>query len=255
MKASSATDYVEKCRNLAAEMDGILKQYRMYVRDGYIDRELFEIESEHLVIDEMQSLMKNKYGYPNGDKIQNEMHMLFSDQSLLSYIEKTKSQYNTLYELLMNEKCKKSDFDSFQISEIDWLINRGDIIQDEEGGLELNNLRVTILKDLFDHDVICIQHLTQLSDILNDMEKNGDIQIEDTLFSKPEKEYLNYILNKAEYSNGLDLRNKYAHSTYPQNKAVQKQDYIELLKVMVLIVIKMNEEFCWIDDRKSGENE
>ena len=32
MRASSATFYVEKCRNLASEMDGVLKQYRMYVR-------------------------------------------------------------------------------------------------------------------------------------------------------------------------------------------------------------------------------
>ena len=57
-------------------------------------------------------------------------------------------------------------------------------------------------------------------------------------------------INKENY---IDLRNKYAHSTYPQSKEVQKRDYIELLKVMVLIITKMNEEFCWIDDRNSGK--
>ena len=253
MNASSSTDYVEKCRNLASEMDGILKQYRMYVRDGEIDRELFEMESEHLIIDGMQSQMKDKYGYPNSDKIQNEMNMLFSDQSMLGYIERTKSEYRTLFELLKNEKCDESDFDRFQISQIEWLINRGDITKNEEGRIELNYHKVAVLKDLYDHDVICIQHLKNFSVVINDMIKNGDIRIEDTLFSKPEKEYLNYVLNKAEYSNGLDLRNKYAHSTYPQSKEVQKRDYIELLKVMVLIITKMNEEFCWIDDRNSGK--
>lgn len=254
MKASSATDCVEKCRNLAAEMDGILKQYRMYVRDGYIDRELFEMESEHLIIDGMQSLIKDKYGYSNGLNIQNEMFLLFSDQSMLGYIERTKSEYPTLFELLRNERCPISDFANHQLERINWLIGRGVLIQGADNTIELNYPRVYIIKDLYDHDVICIQHLTDFSDSLNEMIKNGDIHIEDTLFSKPEKEYLNYMLNKAEYSNGLDLRNKYAHSTYPQNEEEQKHDYIELLKTMVLVITKMNEEFCWIDDRKEGVN-
>jgi len=254
MKASSATDCVEKCRNLAAEMDGILKQYRMYVRDGYIDRELFEMESEHLIIDGMQSLIKDKYGYLNGVNIQNEVFLLFSDQSLLGYIERTKTKYSTLFELLRNERCQISDFANHQLERINWLMERGAIIQTADNNLELNYPRVAILMDLYDHDVICIQYLTNFSDSLNEMIKNGDIRIEDTLFSKPEKEYLNYVLNKAEYSNGLDLRNKYAHSTYPQNEEEQRRDYIELLKIMILVITKMNEEFCWIDDRKRGVN-
>ena len=63
-------------------------------------------------------------------------------------------------------------------------------------------------------------------------------------FSKPEQDYLNYILNKSEFSNGLDLRNKYIHDTCPLDEKIQRQDYMELLKIMVLIMIKINEEFC-----------
>ena len=76
-----------------------------------------------------------------------------------------------------------------------------------------------------------------------EMKEAEDIRIENTLFSTPEKRYLNYMLNEAEFSDGLKLRNKYAHSTYPQDKKVQKQDYIQLLKVMILIIWKINEEF------------
>lgn len=156
--------------------------------------------------------------------------------------------------MLIKEKCQINDFANYQLERINWLIDRGAIRQGDDNNLELNYSRVYILKDLYDHDVICIQYLSELSDTLNEMIQNNDIKIENTLFSKPEKEYLNYVLNKAEYSNGLDLRNKYAHSTYPQNEEEQKRDYIELLKVMVLIITKMNEEFCWIDDRKGGIN-
>ena len=70
------------------------------------------------------------------------------------------------------------------------------------------------------------------------------LRLENSLFSKPEQDYLNYELNKSTYSNGLDLRNKYAHSTYPEDERVQFTDYIRLLKIMILVVTKINEEFC-----------
>lgn len=66
----------------------------------------------------------------------------------------------------------------------------------------------------------------------------------DSLFSEPEQDYLNYELNKSSYSNGLDLRNRYAHSTYPENEKIQFMDYIRLLKIMILVITKINEEFC-----------
>ena len=71
-----------------------------------------------------------------------------------------------------------------------------------------------------------------------------DIRYENTLFSKPEQDYLNYVLNKSEFSNGLDLRNRYSHDTCSLDEKTQSQDYLELLKIMVFIIIKINEEFC-----------
>ena len=58
--ASSATNYGEKCKNIVSEMDGVLKQFRLYVDDGYIDRELFEIGSEQLRIDGLPSMINDK---------------------------------------------------------------------------------------------------------------------------------------------------------------------------------------------------
>ena len=248
LKASSATNYAERCRTLASEMDGVLKQYRMYVRDGYIDRELFEMSSDHLVIDGMQSLIKEKYAYACGDAIQNEIFMLFSNQPGLSFTSKTKSKHSTLFELLKNEIVVIDDFSAWQVQSINWLIERNALNKTDNGRVELNHSRVGILKDLYDHEVICVKYLGKWTPVLFEMRDAGDLRIESTLFSEPEKKFLNYELNKAEFSDGLDLRNKYAHSTYPQNEDVQKMDYIELLKVMVLIITKINEEFCLIED-------
>lgn len=63
------------------------------------------------------------------------------------------------------------------------------------------------------------------------------------------------MLNQAEYSNGHQLRNKYVHGSYPLNERKQQQDYIELLKIMVLIIIKINEEFCYRDAYREKEED
>lgn len=77
----------------------------------------------------------------------------------------------------------------------------------------------------------------------------------DSLFSEPEQNYLNYELNKSAYSNGLDLRNKYAHSTYPAKEEIQVMDYMVLLKIMILIVTKINEEFCLKDQIEAASKD
>ncbi|WP_314250187.1 hypothetical protein [Abiotrophia defectiva] len=241
--ASTATNYAEKCRTLSSEMEGILKQFQMYVRDGKVDRDLFEILSEQLNVEKIPSLISNKYAYANSQKIMNEMHLLFSDQAHLSYIEKTKAKYSTLLKLIQEENIMIQDFKGYQKDSIKWLIERGSLIVDDRGILSFNWERVKLLKDLYDNEVVCVNYWGKHKPILMEMKDAGDIRIENTLFSTPEKRYLNYMLNKAEFSDGLNLRNKYAHSTYPQDKKVQKQDYIQLLKVMVLIIWKINEEF------------
>ena len=60
----------------------------------------------------------------------------------------------------------------------------------------------------------------------------------------PEQKYLNFMLNKSEYCNGPDIRNKYIHESISLDENEHFHDYIELLKIMVLIIIKINEEFC-----------
>ncbi len=53
--------------------------------------------------------------------------------------------------------------------------------------------------------------------------------------------------NKAEFSNGLDLRNRYIHDTNSLDEQQQQNDYIVLLKMFIILVIKINEEFCLQD--------
>lgn len=88
----------------------------------------------------------------------------------------------------------------------------------------------TILKDLYDHEVICDYKMPSYKAVLDEMVEKGKLVRTSTLFSKPEVDYLNYALNKSSFSNGLDLRNKYLHATYPMDTEVQYRDYIDNMK-------------------------
>ena len=235
--------WLDKCKNISSEMDGVLKQYRMYVEDGQIDRELLEMSSEHIVLGTVPSFLKEKYTYAESTDMHNKMHLLFSDQSTITYTEKTKSTYNSFCLLIMSEEMRRSDFFEYQLPSIDWLIGKNVVYVDNNDVLRLNREYVAILADMYKHDVVCVQCYGKYKPVLTEMKDSKDIRTESTLFSVPETNYLNYMLNRSEYSNGKDLRNKYIHSTYPMDEDVQMQDYMDLLKIMIIIIGKINEEF------------
>ena len=247
--SSPSSTYVEKCRSLASEMDGVLKKFRMFVEDGEIDRELFEMSTEHMVIGNIPSLISCKYAYPKSIEVNHEMWALFSNQTALAHIEKTKSKYHTLDELLINEKVYLSDFEEWQQKEIQWLNQRGVISISADGSIALVPEKRWVLKDLYEHDVVCV-HTSRFRPVLEEMISAGDLRVESKLFTEPERDYLNYMLNKSEFSDGLELRNKYIHATYPKDENEQRTDYMTLLKLMVLIITKINDEFCTLDSLK-----
>ena len=102
-----------------------------------------------------------------------------------------------------------------------------------------------MLKDLFLHEVICpIYYDDYLRQQVSDLAESSDLRYESTLFSVPEQKYLNFILNNAEFGNGWGIRNRYIHDTCPLDEDTEFSHYCELLKIMVLIIIKINAEFC-----------
>lgn len=170
------------------------------------------------------------------------MRCLFTARSLKQGIfEKMVSvQGNGMYQKgQLFELLKEYNFDEFN-----WLLERGAVVIND-GIFILNYERIRILKELNDKGVICLQYKD--SDILRELISKGEIRVESSLLSKPEWEYFDYVLNKAEFSNGLDLRNRYIHDTNSLDEQQQQNDYIVLLKMFIILVIKINEEFCLQD--------
>ena len=248
---SKNSNYLEKCRTLLPEIDSCLKQFNYYVEDGIIDSELIQISSTHMFFKNVKSLLKNKFVYPNGKEYNVITYYLFSDQCMLAYIERFKKKYENFYDLLMNENIKRDEIVRHEQESLNKLINDGYIYIDNEGFIKIKNkVQTLLLKDINNNDVISYWKLNDKQKYEIDLlVKKGLLKFESSLFSKPEQDYLNYNLNKSEFINSLDLRNMYGHGTQPfGNEDVHHSNYIRFLKLFILIIIKINDELCIVDE-------
>lgn len=243
-KSSHTVSYLEKCRNIAAEFDNILKRFKIYCEDGEIDDELLHISTEHIFIKDIPSMLSNKYIYPCGNDYQTISNLLFSDQSIIHYLPKLSNNYNSFYCLLEKENVYYDMFEDYQIPSIDWLIDHNIIKIDNKKRIMPYWEKIKILNELYQHDVVCFSYMKKYQSIIMELNKMGLVQFSSSLFSRPEQDYYNYLFNKSEFDNGLDIRNSYTHGTQKVDENQNKQDYFIFLRIMILIVIKINEEFC-----------
>lgn len=242
--SSRHTTYLEKHRNLASEMEGILKQFQLYVDKGFVDRELLEISSNPIVYRNIGSLINSKYIYAKSNELQIEIEHWFSDQTLLGYQGEGEKNYKNLFEFLKYETVNIDDIQEWNKHIIYWLADRGSLKVDENGFIKTDNLRVSLLNHLYNKNIACLSYHKIWGKLVEELLDKGDISVESKLFTNPEVDFINFMLNRSQFSNGYDLRNKYSHGSNTLKEYEQEWHYMELLKIMVLIILKINEEFC-----------
>lgn len=250
-----ASSFLEKIRVIAPEFESILKQYKLFVEDGNIDFELLQISSKPLKIKDIPSLNENKYIYLNekNTEIVNCAYIFFSSQSMLTYIEPFREkEYGCFFNLLANEDVKYDDYQEFQKYSINHLIDQRFIKVDDKGFIKiLNYERLYILRDLHLNEYGSFYHYPKhfQKEVLKMKEENM-VFTETSLFAKPEQAYFNYILNKSEFSNSLDLRNRYSHGTQPNPEEIKKHEisYHIYLKILVLTLLKIEDDL-WINKK------
>ena len=242
---SSQASVLERILLIASQLDAVLKQFRLYIDDGLIDRELFEFSSSPYRIVDTPSMVEKKYLYPVGDTIKQALYYLFSDQCPLSYTEKTGEKYNCFSELLIKAEVEVSDYPEYAHNDLRWLIEKGIILTDNKGFLRIKKPVYNLLFDLYYNGNIAYSYCDENERILvNKLLESGELVAESRLFTRQEQEYLDYMLNVQQFFNGPELRNKYVHGNSSLDPKIQERDYFELLKIMTLIVLKINEEFC-----------
>jgi hypothetical protein len=255
--ASENASPLEKIRFIAPELEFLIKQYQCYVEENFIDFDLIKISSSQLHLSKVKSKVKRKYVYGQGNEYLRIKYCFFSNQSMLYYIEPYKEKYRSFYQLLLSENVGYEDFQNYQKSEIDYLISNEYLITDKEGFLRIKNQElIFVIGKLHYEDVVNFWHYSpEIRNEILEMEKQEMIIFENTLFTKEERRYLNYYLNQKEFSNGLDLRNKYLHGTNSSSVDEQQNDYLMLLKLVILVVHKIKDDLnLYKTEQKTGAN-
>ncbi|MBD8496903.1 hypothetical protein IFO66_01150 [Paenibacillus sp. CAU 1523] len=256
---STNSTLLEKCTNIMPAVESVLKQFSLFVQEGIVDFELLEIRSEHLSYSNIPSLVNKKYVYGVGEEFNYATFLFFSDQSGLGYNKKNQSSYENYFELLRNESYKLSDYPEYFHQEIEWLLERNYLKSDSEGYITIeDDALILVMRDLYFNQVINYWRSSKTKrNAIDKLETKKAIVFESSLFSKPEQDYINYTLNKSQFNNGWDLRNRYSH-TQPKSKNSDKmheQNYMIFLRLLVLFVIKINDDFCISDSISKREFE
>ena len=245
---SLSTDkkYINRCKVLFPEFDGILKKYRIYNEYKTINNELLEATKEAIKIDDCPSLIKDKYLIPNkGNKdIKIILDLLFSDQSHITYINDQLNS-STFAKLILKHQVSIYDFEDidFQLESIKYLIDK-EIIYLENGIIKIKRDVLAICKYLYDHNYIRNHN----SDVEKDFINKGYLIPYSKLFSPEEADYLNYNLNNSKFGDAKALSNKYRHvDTTSEDEKQIYSDYLIGLRMLILIIIKINDELCNVE--------
>jgi hypothetical protein len=241
-------------RHLFAEMESVANQFSLFVKDGELDRDLLAMGSEQVRYKEMPSLLDGKYVYPSdGEEIAGILHLLFSDQSTLNYINENLNADNAA-RLLLRNQVAYTDFEDYQKIGVDHLIKLG-VLEDIGTRVQFANLeQFVILQALFTTQAASYYHLSAAGRAQADaMVAKGWVTRASSLLTDAEGKYFNYFLNGVDFSNGPELRNKYLHGSQANADGEDAHflTYITALRLTVALVIKMNDDFCLSATEKS----
>ncbi|UOQ57801.1 hypothetical protein MUN78_02900 [Leucobacter allii] len=241
------TSYLQRVRHLFAEMEGVANQFSVFVEDGYLDRDLLTMGADQVRYKDLPSLLQGRYVYPIEDQeIVGVLHALFSDQSPLNYIEED-LQGSTAVELLLRNEVSYTDFHNHQQASIDHLIRLG-VLQDADERIQFRSLdQLIVLSALFNTQAANYYRLSPAARLeVDDMVEKGWLTRQSSLLTNAEADYFNYFLNRVEFSNGPNLRNRYLHGSqaHADGEEAHFNTYLVALRLLIALVIKMNDDFC-----------
>lgn len=244
--SSPSSSFLERCRHISAEMESIARQFSLYCDEGVLDPELLQMTSTPRPWAAIPSFTERKYLHRGSNhNCDRAMHLLFSDQSGMTYIS-SELKASNFVELITENEVSYESVRPHQKESIDWLIDEGLVAVDSDLLEFAQPVQVLVLSDINNREAAAYGHYgtDEASAALVLMQK-GWLEFSSTLLTRPEASYFNYFLNKSEFSDGPDLRNKYAHGTNsdPGDISTHRQSYFQLLRLLVALTLKIKDEF------------
>ena len=239
---SIQTTDLEKIKIILPEIERVLKIYKMF-QEGNLNLALLNTFSSPIGNwDELKSLSGQKYVYPAKEGYV-VFDILFSQHlSVYCLLKSSGEKYECFYERLQGEKVLYDNLDSQCQEFLQYLIN-ADCVFVKDGFIEYNKAKCNLLKDIYDNDVLNILPLNFEARLcIDELIAKSVIVASDSLFSTNEQNYISFIWSDT-YKNGLAIRNRYLHGAYSPNDPSIHRDYIEVLKLLVMIMICLDDEF------------
>lgn len=239
--------YLQKVRHVFAEMESVANQFVLFAENGELDRDLLTIGSDQVRYKAIPSLLEGKYLYPSeSQEISRILHLLFSDQSRLNYISEVLQADNAVQLLLANHVAY-DDFRDDQKASIDYLIELGVLENNDTRIRVVNAEQLHILWSISNCEAASYYHLSKSGRAQADaMVSKGWVLRRSSLLTGAEANYFNYFLNRVDFSNGPNLRNRYQHGSQPGSDSDQMHfnSYLIALRLVVALVIKINDDLC-----------
>lgn len=246
---SEDTSMLERCKSLLPGIESVVQQYACWVEEGEVDHELIELSGRAVDFGNLPSRAKRKYLVPNAcdEKIRSVLHLLFSDQSVL----------------LLQEECRvATDFpgavSSTELSVEDFglqqqqlalrLLEEVNLISVDTGVVQIVDcVEIDILRRVHQHGATMVTgSLLGESAAADRLVALGLLNWKGKLLTKEEGEYFDYCLNN-KFRNGLALRNIILHGgmRIAQSEQDQFSSYFLVLKLLIFLVIKINDDLCF----------
>lgn len=256
-----SVDWVSKCRIIAPEIDAVAKRYNLFAKRGSVDDDLLQISSDTVRVSGAASCNHIKYYTIKGQpgELYRLFHLLFSDQSMLSFVDPFKDKhYGSFFQMLAEQDGKISydNYAQFQRSDVDYLIEKGYLSKNEEGYLFVEKkMEIGLLKHLYEyHSCPVLAYDVYGKEMLHEMAEKGWLEVDNHLFSIEERNYFDYYMYNSPYTNGPALRNRYVHGTSgsPNQDYKHRSAYNRLLILLILELLKIEDDLI---QRQSSEAE
>lgn len=251
--SSSTATYLERCRHLFSEMESLGRQYDLLATDGEIDRGLLAMMADQVRFSEVPSVNQSKYAYASHPTINKVLHLLFSDQSSLNYVDEN-LRSESAARLLATHNVRYDRFLEYQRPAIDFLLAEGvlTVASDESVRLTSSALHA-VLHQLFSVGAINIGHLSDSAKtVAEQLLARGWLVTEKKLLSRAEGDYFDYYLNRRKFDNGPNLRNSYAHGSHvdPSDEQEHLRTYYTALRLLMCWTLKVNDDL-WLKAKGS----
>lgn len=221
----------------------IRKQYSILIEEKNIDSALVN-EIQTPTIEQIGSWKEKKYVYLSDKKTPKTiLHLLFSNQSRINYIDNELNEEN-FYKLITSNNVKISNFHEHQKPTLDFLVEKK-IIEEKDDRLDfVNQLKIELLKEIFLFEESSFLRATDIEKkYLIELAEEEMIVFGSSLFSRQESRYLNFLLNNKNFDNGWAIRNAYQHGVpyYEEEGRYLEDNYIVLI-VLIHMIVKIDDE-------------